>query len=137
MRAVWLAEAALHLLAAKGAVAVLPFSRIVALVFRPSGTSGRRRAARRIAGVRWAVRKTAEWPLTRSVCLPQALAAHWMLCRRGIPSVVCFGIGRDAGSRLTSHAWLRVGEWIVIGGEAASAYVPVQEYPSDTKGAVL
>ena len=52
------------------------------------------------------------------VCLPQALAARWMLNRRKIPNTL--KIGFDSASDRPSHnlhAWLVVGGEVVLGGE--------------------
>ncbi|MBX7457916.1 lasso peptide biosynthesis B2 protein [Qipengyuania sp. 1NDH17] len=46
-------------------------------------------------------------------CLPQALAARWMLQRRGIASSLFIGIQRDDAGIARFHAWLKVGdEWV-------------------------
>lgn len=46
-------------------------------------------------------------------CLPQALAARWMLERRGIRASLCIAAARAPGSEPRFHAWLKVGpEWV-------------------------
>lgn len=46
-------------------------------------------------------------------CLPQALAARWMLERRGIASTLYLGSERGDGGINRFHAWLKVGpEWV-------------------------
>ena len=46
-------------------------------------------------------------------CLPQALAARWMLERRGIRSSLFIGTQRDSDGVPRFHAWLKVGdEWV-------------------------
>lgn len=46
-------------------------------------------------------------------CLPQALAARWMLERRGIASSLFIGTQRDEAGQPRFHAWLKVGdEWV-------------------------
>ena len=46
-------------------------------------------------------------------CLPQALAARWMLERRGIASSLFLGTQRDDDGHPRFHAWLKVGdEWV-------------------------
>jgi Transglutaminase-like superfamily len=51
------------------------------------------------------------------VCLPRAMAAQWMLARRGTPSTLVFGIARDMdeGRLHDLHAWVEVCGVIVIG----------------------
>jgi len=56
----------------------------------------------------------------KSVCIQQAVAAKMMLGRRGIPSVMHFGVGRTVDEReMCAHAWL------------ATANVEVTGYPLD------
>ena len=46
-------------------------------------------------------------------CLPQALAARWMLVRRGIEPSLFIGTQRDEAGVPHFHAWLKVGdEWV-------------------------
>ncbi len=60
------------------------------------------------------------------VCLPRAVAAHWMLRRRGISSQVVFGVRRAAPGRAPDyHAWLTVDGDTVMGGRNAAAYAPL------------
>lgn len=54
------------------------------------------------------------------VCLPQALAARWMLARRGVATVLNIGAQRMTGQAEASdqprlHAWLMAGEMWVTG----------------------
>jgi hypothetical protein len=59
-------------------------------------------------------------------CLPQAMAAQWMLRRRGVSSRLWIGARRAApGQSLDYHAWLTVDGEPVIGGRSAGAYVPL------------
>lgn len=57
-------------------------------------------------------------------CLPQALAAHRMLRRRGIPSRLHLGVaaGREA------HAWVTVGDRAVIGAAGRERFVPLAAF---------
>ncbi|MBX7540061.1 lasso peptide biosynthesis B2 protein [Qipengyuania sphaerica] len=48
-------------------------------------------------------------------CLPQAIAARWMLERRGIPASLFIGTQRDEVGIPRFHAWLKVGEEWVTG----------------------
>lgn len=55
-------------------------------------------------------------------CLPQALAARWMLERRGIQSSLFLGTQRDEAGHPRFHAWLKVGEEWVTGLCDESSY---------------
>jgi len=56
------------------------------------------------------------------ICLPRALAARWMLARRGVASQLSIGIGREAGGAMGLHAWLKVGEDWITGYQESVAY---------------
>ena len=58
------------------------------------------------ADVGWAVTRAARYAPFRAVCLPQAIAAHRMLRRRGVASVMHFGAARRQTKTLDAHAWL-------------------------------
>ena len=56
--------------------------------------------------VSWAVARAARFVPFKAVCLPQAMAAHAMLKRRGVTSVMHFGAARGRTKPLDAHAWL-------------------------------
>ena len=93
----------------------------------PAGraSSGRRRS-RRVARI---VRKVARHPPFRAACLPQAMAAQWMLRRRGMESRLFFGARRKAqGTGLEFHAWLSVAGEHVLGGKEAGTYAALPPF---------
>lgn len=71
-----------------------------------------------------AVEKVALHAPFRARCLQQAMAAQWMLRRRGVPSVLVFGVrrGADAERPLDFHAWLTVGGECVVGGREVGSF---------------
>ena len=81
------------------------------------------------------VRKVARRLPFRTLCLPQAIAAQWMLRRRGIRSRLIFGVrrGTTPAAALQYHAWLSVDGEAVIGGAAVRTYSPFP--PIDGAGA--
>jgi hypothetical protein len=52
-----------------------------------------------------------------TTCLTRALAAGWMLRRRGQRARLAIGV-RTADGKLEAHAWLELGGAAIIGGEA-------------------
>ncbi len=71
------------------------------------------------------VRKVARRVPFAARCLTQAMAVHWMLRRRGIPSRVVFGVRRSAAPdrALEFHAWARTTKGqIVVGGAEIGTY---------------
>lgn len=74
--------------------------------------------------IAWAVRAAAR-AVPGVACLAQALAVQRMLARRGRMSNVQVGVAKsDEG--LEAHAWLVCDGQIVIGGEQADAFVPLE-----------
>lgn len=49
------------------------------------------------------------------VCLPQALAARWMLSRRGVATDLYLGTMKSVQDNREFHAWLKVGDLMVTG----------------------
>ena len=54
----------------------------------------------------------------RADCLVQALAARHWLARYGIASALCIGVRNEA--EFAAHAWLKVGQEVVTGGDISS-----------------
>jgi hypothetical protein len=77
---------------------------------RDAGVSARR--------VSWAIAHAAP-VVPGASCLTQALAALWLLRRRGIEADLRFGVRQRAGApRLDAHAWLVVEGVVVVGRTA-------------------
>ena len=114
---------------------------------------GRRALGREVGGI---VRTVAFHLPFRAACLPQAMAAQWMLRRRGVSSRLTFGVRRAPGSpqgaagkhagapaagpaapsppRLHFHAWLTVAGEPVVGGWDIETYAPLPEVPPRPAG---
>jgi hypothetical protein len=75
--------------------------------------------------VRWAVLTAARYGPVSFVCFPQALAAHAMLRRRGIGSIMHYGVRRSADRKLRAHTWLEVDHRMLLGGESALLFAPI------------
>ncbi|MEN9573670.1 MAG: hypothetical protein RL514_1525 [Verrucomicrobiota bacterium] len=65
--------------------------------------------------VSWAVQSVAAHVPLGFVCLPQAMAAKWMLRRRRLASTLYLGVARPDETKFTAHAWLRAGDKILTG----------------------
>ena len=111
-------EAIGFLLYAKWLVAMIPARRWRSRF----GSVGRQPATQMTEGNVSTVRRT-RLAIARALrnvpgapnCLPQALAARWMLERRHIASDLFIGIQRAEGEPPHFHAWLKVGEEWVTG----------------------
>jgi hypothetical protein len=121
----WIIEAFLCLAAARLMIRVMPF-RLLRRWLGPIGSmpvlplqgDRGRHAVRQTR--RW-IRQVAAHAPFRAVCLPQAMAARWMLARRGIASELHIGARRGAvGAQrpIDLHAWLLCGDLCVTGAGA-------------------
>lgn len=98
-------------------VGILPLSLLV--------DAGQRARARRIGNVIAAIANITPW---RSLCLEQALAMQFFLRWYRIPSVVYFGVAREAGEKIRAHAWTCVGPVFATGGNSFSRFTVVRNY---------
>jgi hypothetical protein len=62
----------------------------------------------------------------RTTSLVRAIAGAIMLRRCGIATIIRFGLNRADGG-LSAHAWLLVGDTIVLGGEIAPEFSPLAD----------
>lgn len=125
------AEALVYLVASSAIIAALPFTFVCRLAARRSRDATRSRLppaelARRL---RWALQAWSRRLPWRTLCFEQGLAAHLMLRRRGLPSVLYFGASPKTSSGLAAHVWVRVGELDVIGAEIASDFAVLAMFP--------
>jgi hypothetical protein len=130
-----LLEAVFWLALARAAVLTVRFSRIARRLgaFTPPAEGLARgappdppSAQRALAGeIGWAVTRAARHVPFKAVCLPQAMAAQRMLRRRGITAVLFFGVARDAGGAVESHAWLLAAGVEVTGYPVANDFTAI------------
>ena len=126
-----LLEAIFWLALASLAIAVLPFTHLGRLALFPvcgQAPPQQRRLAETLR-VRWAVVACARRVPWRAMCFQQGLAAQFMLRRRGIPSVLSYGVAPDNERGLSAHVWVRDRDVDVIGGEIASRYAVLATFP--------
>jgi hypothetical protein len=60
-------------------------------------------------------------------CLPQALAAAWMLKRRAIPATIYFGVRKTEEEGLKAHAWVIAADYFVTGRDGHRHYSVVSK----------
>jgi hypothetical protein len=78
--------------------------------------------------VRQAVTTAARNVPWNAVCLPQAMAAKAMLARRGCGSAFHLGATFDAQGKLIAHAWLVVGDTVVVGARGIEGMSPLARF---------
>lgn len=115
-----LCEAVLALVIARAAMAGLPFKRIAAWLGTPGAETPATAADEDVLVAKkigWSVSAVARRVPWDARCLAQALAATGMLRRRGLEGTVSFGASRKNSVDFDAHAWLRLGAFMVTGGE--------------------
>lgn len=122
------AEALILMAISRALIAWVPFGRWAAwLGTRDEGVARLDRAPGTdvvIACVRAVRRASIRYPA--AICLPQAMALHWMLWRRGMVSTLVIGVLPDMERTLHDdlHAWIERGG-VPIYGRTTHAHVPM------------
>lgn len=80
--------------------------------------------------VRWAVSTVVRFLPWECTCLPQALAAQWLLARRGVAATLYLGVQRSVAGAPNAHAWLRSGTLYVTGGPGHQQYQVIATFGS-------
>jgi hypothetical protein len=124
-----LAEALAALSLASLAIALLPFRRVAAAA-SVRGHKETRADAEMVGRVRGAIRVWSTRVPWKAVCFQRGLALHWMLRRRGIRSVLLYGV-RQQEDGLGAHVWVDVDGETVIGGEEAPDFACLARFPPD------
>lgn len=128
-----LIEAFILLGIARLALLVLPFKRLAVSLGRHMHESDAQvstadlNLARQVGR---AVCSAANYTPWKSVCLPQAVAAQWMLQRRQIAGTLYLGVTKDETTpeKLAAHAWLRCGGFILTGARGHSQFTVVSTF---------
>jgi len=83
------------------------------------------------------VNRVADRPmLFTAVCLPRAMAARWVLARRGLPARIIIGSRKgELEEGLLFHAWLMVGDVVVTGESERANFIAFDKGRSQEKKA--
>lgn len=134
-----LAEALATLAWASAMIAILPFRRVAALSGARVAQDRKRPDDAEIDRIAWAVRGWARRVPWRTVCFQQGLAVHLMLRRRGVASLLHYGVASDGGPvgearRLGAHVWVGVDGRTVVGGEEAPRFACLATFGDEAGG---
>lgn len=120
------AEAMLFLLWAEALVYLVPVRHWRAsLTGSPEGGA----SLALLRDIKRAVERAARHAPMPAKCLSQALAAAWMLRRRGVAGTIKLGAARGPEGALAFHAWLTVGPHIVTGAVGEEAFALLRPAP--------
>lgn len=120
-----LLEACCFLLLARIALWTLSFSRLMTSLHGRSG-SARGSALAHVREIRWAVEAAAHHVPVSLTCLPQALAAAWMLQIRGHAPGLVYGV---SAAGFAAHAWVELEGMPVVGHRAADGFTVLARFP--------
>lgn len=129
------AEAWLFLAMARSLIFFVPFRKLLPVLGRTVNQEEAKKMVFNqtaswdsLNAVRLSIRRASHKSPWRTKCFEQALAARMMLRRRGVWSVVFFGVNKypsDCSKKLTAHAWLMCSGMSVTGGGDNSMYTVV------------
>jgi hypothetical protein len=127
-----LAEALMTLAAVSLAIKLLPFRSVVRMASRldQPRPGNKARRAWLIGEGRWSVEAVACRVPWKAVCFQRGLALHVMLRRRGVPSVLHYGVANTMEKGLAAHVWLTADGKTIIGGEEADAFTCLATFPA-------
>jgi hypothetical protein len=128
-----LVEAFATLLAARCSLVLLPVRWIFRWLESPPHHPAAPDSSETVEDIRWAVLTVARYGPLLFVCFPQALAAHAMLRRRGIRSIMHYGVRRSADRQMRAHTWLEVDHRMLLGGESAMLFAPIHSTGTGTE----
>lgn len=114
---------------------ILPFARIAPLLGQSRSVTPETEHAmqRAVAGrVQEAIQIASRHTLWDSKCLVRAIAAMWMMTRRGLESTLYLGTARDDDGKLIAHAWLRSGKRYITGAEEMARFTVVGMFAKRT-----
>ncbi|NIK88950.1 hypothetical protein FHS83_002268 [Rhizomicrobium palustre] len=133
-----LLEASLLLVIMRLGIGVFPFRALAATsgkcvspdhpVPEPSTPKLPGDAAATAMKISWAVRCASRRLPFKFVCLPQAMAANWMLRRRKLRPVLHLGIKASPNAPMQAHAWLDCDGVPVTGYPVAAGFGEVAKF---------
>jgi hypothetical protein len=127
-----LLEALATLAVASLAIRIAPFRKVAEIAknaapARPQAPEAERRI---VAQCRWAVASVAARVPWTTVCFQKGLTLHLMLRRRGIASILHYGVGKNPERGLIAHVWITVSGTAVLGGREAPDHACLARFPA-------
>ncbi|MGE5374369.1 MAG: lasso peptide biosynthesis B2 protein [Bacteroidota bacterium] len=95
---------------------IYPWLKVQGLLLNLAGRQTRRSSSNRpsVQQINQAVRSSGR-RIPKATCLPQALAAQYLLLRNGYPADLQIGVARNPGGRIEAHAWVVSENQAIVG----------------------
>ena len=121
-----LAQAWLLLLLSDLALRVFPFRTILHDCRRQQKPQGQQPVDLSVPALRiaWLVEKAGQYCPLGTSCLKEALVLSRLLARRGVPTQLRIGVGRQAEA-FAAHAWLEQDGRVILGDRNIEEYAPL------------
>lgn len=118
-----LVQAWLLLLVADFALRIFPFTTILQYCRCQHGSHGQHPVDLSLPALRiaWLVEKAGQYCPAGTSCLKEALVLSRLLARRGVPTQLRIGVGRQAEA-FAAHAWLEQDGRVILGDRQIDAY---------------
>lgn len=117
-----LAQAVVWVAAARCALALLKLETVSRFAQRCQRRQ--REASHSAERIGWAVAAAGRY-VPRSTCLAEAFAAHVLMQRNGLPSVICVGVAQNVSAGFRAHAWVECAGQIAIGSAESPDFTPI------------
>lgn len=78
--------------------------------------------------VGWAIHAVSKRTPWESKCLVRAITAQVILHQKKISSTMYLGVAKDENKKLTAHAWVRCGSYILTGADEMKNFVQVAKF---------
>ena len=129
--AMLLAEAAFMLALSSAAIAMAPFSKIAGFLSRRHVKSARLPEDEQsvLRSGRWAVEAAARRLPWKTLCFQKGLAFHLMMRRRGIDTLLHYGVAQNKEKGIQAHVWISHAGRGLIGSDVAADFACLATYP--------
>lgn len=68
------------------------------------------------------VKRVSRYSLWRTKCFEEAFTLKKLIEKAGYKSTIYFGVAKEESNKLKAHAWLKIGDTMLIGGNGHKQY---------------
>ncbi len=127
------AEAWILLLTAKAIIYFLPMKILAKIIGgymdKPSDMT-KQDDENKIAEIKLAVQRADKYSFWQNKCFNKSVALRMMLNMRNIKNTLYLGVSKEDKDKLNAHAWIKIDDEIIIGGNHSKNYSVVAWFGS-------